>query len=41
MINDVTEKTQILSKNSQKRKTEEEKLAKEKAEIERKQNLIK
>ena len=40
MINDVTEKTVILQQNSLKRKNEEEKLAKEKSEIDKKQKEI-
>lgn len=40
MINDVTEKTVILQQNSLKRKNEEEKLAKEKAEIAKKHKEI-
>ena len=36
MINEVTDKTFVLQKNSLKQKNEEEKLAKEKAEIEKK-----
>ena len=40
MINDVTEKTVILQQNSLKRKNEEEKLSKEKSEIDKKQKEI-
>lgn len=40
MINDVTEKTVILQQNSLKRQNEQEKLAKEKAEIAKKRKEI-
>ena len=41
MINDVTEKTAILSQNTVKRKNEEEKVNYEKAQIEKKEREIK
>ena len=42
MINDVTDKTKILQQNSLKRKNEEDKLNRERAEIEsRKKEIIK